>query len=388
MEIITWNISIKQILEDHRTNFCKLFGKQIREYTFEVVSKVLLCWDPVSWFASYKCDCCNKIKHIPFSCKSRFCNSCGKPQSDLRTTKLMSRRPKHLKYYHLAFTIPEELRDFFKRHRNALHMLQHTANESLLYFFAQKYKCIPWILSVIHTFWAKTNRNPHIHIMITSWGLTKNNIYKSVSFLPFKWIIVSWQSYLIKYLKRRANENLSWNKLIDELRFLNSFFKMKDQNWGIKSWYVYFSPKADNFEIVLSYIGRYLKRPIISQSRILSYDGSTITFSYKDKYDNTTKILTMSATDFIWCLIQHIPNKFFKMVSYSGIFANRCKSKYLNIINTYYNDSPKMPYIPGNFRDRITLLSGIDPLKCSCLGFFHLYQIVIPGYPTRYFDTS
>ncbi|MDR0649939.1 MAG: transposase [Candidatus Peribacteria bacterium] len=33
----------------------------------------------------------------------------------------------------------------------------------------------------------------------------------------------------------------------------------------------------------MGYIGRYVKRPVIAQSRILDYDGDTITFCYIDK---------------------------------------------------------------------------------------------------------
>ena len=45
----------------------------------------------------------------------------------------------------------------------------------------------------------------------------------------------------------------------------------------------------------MSYIGRYLKRPILSQSRILAYDRENVTFSYKDKYDkiSETKFQTL-----------------------------------------------------------------------------------------------
>ena len=54
------------------------------------------------------------------------------------------------------------------------------------------------------------------------------------------------------------------------------------------------------------------------------------------------------------------------MINYAGIFANRCKKKYLKIINTYYNHEPKMPRIAKNFRERIFMFTGKDPLKCSC----------------------
>ena len=345
------------------------------------------CWSPEKGFVSYKCDCCNKTKHITFTCKSRFCNSCGKPLSDLWTNKLLDRRPKQLKYYHLSFTIPEELRNFFKRHRKALNQLPISANQALFYFFKDK-KLTPWTLSVIHTFWAKTNRNPHIHTMITSWWMTKNNMYKFIEFLPYQLIIPSRKKWLLRNLWKRCKKHLTWESSSNELRLINSLWSQKNDDLNEKSRYIHFSKKANSFEIVLSYIGRYLKRPILSQSRILAYDGKNITFSYKDKYDNIVKAITLTAIDFIGYLIQHIPNKFFKMINYAWIFANRSKNKYLKIINTYYNNESKMPRIAKNFRERIFMFTGKDPLKCTCWWYFHKYQIIIPWYKPIYFDSS
>lgn len=190
------------------------------------------------------------------------------------------------------------------------------------------------------------------------------------------------------YLKQRCDENISWEELIYEKRFLSTFFAKTNNDGNKKSWYIHFSKKANSFEIVLSYIGRYLKRPILAQSRILSYDGANVTFSYKDKYDNIVKTITVTAIEFIGYLIQHIPNKFFKMINYAWIFANRCKKKYLKIINIYYNNEQKIPKIARNFRERIYMFTGKDPLKCSCWWYFHKYQIIIPWYKPKYFDSS
>ena len=340
-------------------------------------------------FSSYKCNDCWEIKHIPFTCKSRFCNSCWTPLSDLRIRKLTSWRPKNLNYYHLAFTTPEELRPFFLRHRNSLKILSKTATQCVLYYFQSKHKITPWILSVIHTFWAKLNRNAHTHLMISSgWISNKTNTFKHISFIPYALLLESWKRYLLKNLKIWCEENLYWDALIWEKRLLNYLYSQKktgsDQE---KSWYIYFSKKANNFEIVLSYIGRYLKRPIISQSRILKYDGKIVTYSYKDKYDGEIKNITVTALEFIKSIIQHIPKKFFKMIYYWWIFVNRSKAKYLKIIGAYYNNYNKTVRIPKNFRERIYIFTGNDPLKCSCWGFFHKYQIIIPWYKTKVFDS-
>jgi len=224
--------------------------------------------------------------------------------------------------------------------------------------------------------------------MVTSWWITKEKLYKTVEYLPYVWVISSWQTHLIRNLKNWCDENLTGKEHQDEKRFLNTFYKEKNIDGNEKSRYVYFSKKANNFEVVLSYIGRYLKRPIIAQSRILAYDGKNVTYSYKDKYDNIVKEITVTAIDFIWNLIQHIPNKFFKMINYAWIFSNRCKNKYLKIINNYYNTTPKMPKIAKNFRERIFYFTGKDPLKCSCWWYFHKYQTIIPWYKPKYFDSS
>ena len=65
-------------------------------------------------------------------------------------------------------------------------------------------------------------------------------------------------------------------------------------------------------------------------------------------------------------LLQHLPNKNFHMIYYYGIFANRCKKKYLKTIKTYYTYEPKMPRIANNFRERFFMFTGKDFLKCSC----------------------
>ena len=83
------------------------------------------------------------ITYINFTCKCRFCNSCSKPSSDKWITNLFSWRPSHLHYYHLFFTIPEELRDFFKDNRKALNILPDVGNKVLTYFFNKNYECKP-----------------------------------------------------------------------------------------------------------------------------------------------------------------------------------------------------------------------------------------------------
>ena len=383
METITWTVSIQKILDDNRKWFCKQYGHQTRKICFKTVNTVLQCGTWSMGYATHICTDCGDTKKVAFTCKSRFCNSCGKPASDKRFSNLVSWRPDGVNYYHLAFTIPEELRPFFKRHRAALKLLPQVASQAVRYYFQQQHKAIPWILAVIHTFGAQLNWNPHTHLIITDGWFTPHYTYKRTGFIPYKLILASWKWQLLKTIKQWSYDNLqNPNK---EVKLINYLYQQKDSNDEEKSWYIYFSPKVESFKVVFSYIGRYLKRPVIGQSRILHYDGDNVTYYYRDKYDNQIKIHTVTAIEFIWLLIQHIPPKSFPMVYYYGIFANSRKKIFLLLLYQIVGRWPLQTCVAKNMRERMLRYCWVDLSSCSCGWSYVLWSLHIPWYPTKYF---
>ncbi len=77
----------------------------------------------------------------------------------------------------------------------------------------------------------------------------------------------------------------------------------------------------DMSNTVIKYISRYLGRPVIALSRIDSYDGDNVTFHYYRHEDNAFVQKTIPVIDFIKLLIQHIPERNFKMTRYYGLYA-------------------------------------------------------------------
>ena len=388
METLTWLISIKFILECKRKIFCKKYEGLIRSSVLENVRKILDCWTNL-WYTSYKCKDCGEIKHINFTCKSRFCNSCSKPQSDLRIDKIFSRLPRWIWYHHIILTIPEESRDFFKRHRKALSILPKIASDSVRYFLKNDQKIIPWIIAVIHTFWSKLNRNPHVHLLITHWWYsTKHKTFiKDRFFLPYKAIRIARTKQLIKHLKIWVKQNLAWEAVRAEISFLDKFYDYKNKEGKPTSWYGFFSQQRLGFESIITYIWRYIKKPVIAQSRILDYDWENVIFNFKDKTENNKiKEITCTDIEFLELLVQHIPNKHAHMIYYSGIFANRIKAKYLKIINALYPSNRCFPRVPQNFRSRLAMLTDRDPLKCFCGWWMCKYKRFIPWYKPYFYD--
>jgi len=62
----------------------------------------------------------------------------------------------------------------------------------------------------------------------------------------------------------------------------------------------------------VGYIGRYSRRPVISEAKILEYskDKKTIKFEYLDHKQKSIIKYTLSVFEFMKLLIQHIPEKY------------------------------------------------------------------------------
>lgn len=109
------NYTIKQILNDWWTDFELINSGNIRPAVIENVAKVMNCGNAETLgFLTYTCPICGDKKIVAHTCKSRFCNSCGKVKNDewiVRAEKSLFNVP----HKHVVFTIPQELWLLFRR---------------------------------------------------------------------------------------------------------------------------------------------------------------------------------------------------------------------------------------------------------------------------------
>lgn len=125
----------------------------MREHIDEAVSKDLKCSDIKYGFAEYKCEMCGDSTKVPFTCKSKFCNGCGR----LYTMKWAEKQRQNMLrvvHRHIVFTLPKELRNYFYSNRELLKELQDGVNEVIKYWYNKKkgsnYEV--GVIAVIHTF--------------------------------------------------------------------------------------------------------------------------------------------------------------------------------------------------------------------------------------------
>lgn len=383
MELVTGTITIKHILQ-HNNNWQRFYDKhknRIRKSIVDNINKLLLCHTQELGFHKYQCPNCNEIVIVPHSCKSRICSSCGKLATDRWISSSIEQFP-NVSYQHLVFTIPEELRKLILFNRKLLlNALFKLAAKTVLSWTKDNKSYIPGITMVLHTFGRDLKFNPHIHMLITCGGLSldhskwKNNFY-----IPHQSLKKIWRYNVISFIRKSAKkQQLIFPNHINLNRFLNNLYS--------KTWYVNLGRTLPNANFTITYIGRYAKRPVIAESRILYYDGVYIIFYFEDQATQETLNVQLTVEQFIARLIQHIPDKSFRQIRYAGIFSTRVRSKLIPVVNNLLENMKKSANISiGNIRDYFTETPRCP--KCNCkmvlIGvahngkYFYIYETYFP----------
>lgn len=354
---------LQKIFTDHYEEM--LYILHPHQSVIENVDKMIHCGDPSFGGAMFGCPVCGNLKFSPFRCHSRFCPTCGVKYSLDRTTS-MSFKIINVQHRHCVFTIAEELRPFFLQDRSLLNCLFSAVRSVVLRLFHKDNKAelfTPGFICVLHTFGRDLKWNPHIHCLISEGGIGNSLSWRRKSHFNYIFLRNAFQTALLDELHSRIGD---------------SFKKVKASIYANKKngFYVYAKPQKCEPKHVIKYIGRYLGRPVIATSRIDSYDGNQVTFHYNRHEDDKYVSETVPALDFIKRLIQHIPEKHFKMIRYYGIYARHRKSDD-KILRAISKEKHAIFRSFNRWREQILSSFGYDPLKCSSCGstmlFLELY---------------
>lgn len=151
------------------------------------------------------------------------------------------------------------------------------------------------------------------------------------------------------------------------------------------------------------YIGRYISRPAIAESRIIRWNDKEVEFWYEDSETGKIETKVMPILQFIGRHVSHIPEKQFKMVRHYGIYARNkrsacriaikfwqieklLKNKKINGFKGKFKKSKKI-----NYSERMIKEFNVDPCKCPhCGKEMELVKIWHPKYGDIYdlFETG
>lgn len=373
-------ITVKQIFKDHWSDFRKYkwttIPVEMQASVEEAVTKMLGCGEPKNGYVKFMCTDCGQEIIVGMTCKSRFCNSCGKIYIENWVNKQVETII-DTPHRHTVFTVPEELRGRFYWNRTLIKDLSDKVADVIEYWYKKKSKAKDYkvgIIAVVHTFGRDMKFNPHVHALVTEGALDKFNVWKPVSYIPYKYLRKAWQKALLDLMKEKYGHETKMRNLINRL-----------YNRYSKGFYVHAETRMNDARGAAQYIGRYLARPAIAEYRILKYDGKMVLFWYEDHQTGERVELELSALEFMGRLIMHIPKKHFRMVRRYGLYRrdkNAQVKKVVSLWNYVRTKKTKKSMTKKlNWKERMIKEFGRNPIACSkCRTEMELWEIWHPKY--------
>jgi hypothetical protein len=264
-------------------------------------------------------------------------------------------------YFHVVFTIPQELNAYCLKHPKELYEILFQASKETLFTFGNDQKHLGaqmGAISILHTWGQNLSLHPHVHIIVPGGGFTKGNEWKNSAsngdfLFPIKAMTKVYRGkFISKFLTF-----LTDNKLRIELSLRR---KLYDKNWVI-----YAKQPFKNAEGVVEYLGRYSHKIALSNHRIKAIQDNKVTFSYKDyAHGSVTKLMTLDAHEFLRRFCLHIlPPKFVKIRHY-GFLSSRAKVK----LKIHQLKEGKLPdkTVKLTYAEITKSQLGFDVEQCPC----------------------
>ena len=334
----------------------------------------------------YRCEECGSEKNVYNSCRNRHCPKC---QSLDKERWLKKRRNELLPvpYFHVVFTLPEELNVLALGNPEVIYdLLFHSASETLLEIAADPKHlgaCLG-ILAVLHT-WSQTLvLHPHLHCIVPGGGPSLDGERWMVAserfLLPVRVLAPVFRGKFLAGLKQLYQEGrLSLTGGAEKLRDPFEFLNLLDRLYK-KSWWVYSKPPFGGPEQVLKYLARYTHRVALSNHRLVALAEGKVTFTYKDySQGGRRREMTLPVEEFIRRFLLHILPHRFVRIRYYGLFANRHRERQLERCRALLDAAPPASAPESDEREgwesvyqRVT---GKDPTLCAECGHGHLQRV-------------
>ena len=260
------------------------------------------------------CEDCGCISIHNNSCRSRCCPVC----QEFPKEKWIDAQKENVldaPYYHVVFTVPEELNPIIYSNQKLLYDALYHAASSTLDELAKDSKYLGadiGYICILHTWGSALNYHPHIHTIVLGGGLDKDSKWKDTGgkfFLPY----------------------------------------------GV---------------IAKVFREKYTHRIAISNHRIKSMTEATVTYAVKDyKNKGQWNEKTVPGEEFIRRFLMHVPTKHFVRIRHYGLLSCRNKSKKMTHCRNLLGCKKYISALKNrSATEMIKLLYNIDVCRCSSCG--------------------
>jgi hypothetical protein len=163
------------------------------------------------------------------------------------------------------------------------------------------------VMAVLPTWSSTLSYHPHVHCLVTGGGVSPDG--------------QQWRPARADYLVPvRALSQLFRGLVLDRIRrqlpqlTVPPAVRQKD-------WVVHCKPAVQGTQKVLAYLGRYIHRVALTNSRLVALENGRVTFRYRDSRTGQTKTMTLAAQEFLRRFLQHVLPRGVHKVRYYGLWS-------------------------------------------------------------------
>ncbi len=277
-----------------------------------------------------QCDACGHQRPSYNSCRDRHCPKCQASAQarwlDQRLARLLP-----VPYFHVVFTVPDELnRVLLRNQRRGYGLLFAAAAASLQELAADPRRLGAQlaITAILHTWGQSLRFHPHLHCVVSGGGLSLDGqrwiAGQESYFLPVRVLAKLFRGKCLAALDDAYQQGqLDLGGSCAELAAPAGWAAWRDQLYRT-DWVVYAKPPFGGPQVVFRYLGRYTHRVAISNHRLVDLTGDRVTFTVKDYADHgRRKKMTLSVEQFLRRFLLHVLPGGFVRIRHYGLVAGR-----------------------------------------------------------------
>jgi hypothetical protein len=343
-----------------------------------------------------RCDACGHEEIAYNSCRNRHCPKC-QARRQAAWLEAQSENLLEVPYFHVVFTLPEELGPLALQNKRILYgLLFRSAAETLLAIARDERRLGARIgfTAVLHTWGQTLLHHPHVHCLVPGGGLSVDGASPTDGrrwiharerfFLPVRVLSRLFRGKYLAYLREAYDRG--------ELLFAGELQRLACPHaWHVflkplrnVEWVVYAKPPFGSPELVLKYLARYTHRVAISNHRLLTAEDGHVAFRYKDyRRGRTDRVLRLAAVEFIRRFLLHVLPKGFVRIRHYGLLANRARKENLRLCRRLIATTPEAAddAAPPNEPDTTVSPAPCDDHCPACKKGHLLFVALVP--PSR-----
>ncbi len=320
-------LEVADILRRYGGVYLDRFGDAVPQRHRRAIQDILDCRTAAMGGQVYACNRCGRAHYSYHSCRNRSCPKCqGRDVEawlDARRAELLP-----VPYFHVVFTLPQALRRIVRSHPKPLYGILMKAAAKALMKLAADPRYVGGqigILAILHTWTRTLEYHPHVHCLVPGGGLSPDGRWvpsKPDYFVPVKALSAIFRGIFVDLVRRACPDIILPQSIWDQ------------------KWVVYAKPTVQGVDRVFMYLGRYVHRAAITNSRIVSIDDGRVVLRYRGVGDSKWKTMALETHEFIRRFLQHVLPSGVHKVRYYGLWAPSNRKRLRRIQDELAKDEP------------------------------------------------